>query len=114
VRLDCQKFCALNVRLGFGVPRRRPPTVRRTVRACREHETLAGWALTGSNLADVGTLVEAERKLAALTIEHGRVKGEHAALTLERSALIVKQDDLRARIGDLERAVTTAEIALNS
>ena len=55
--------------------------------------------------------VEAERKLAALTLEHGRVKGEHAALTLERSALIVKQDDLRARIGDLERAVTTAEIA---
>jgi hypothetical protein len=28
--------------------------------------------------------------------------------------LIVKQDDLRARIGDLERAVTTAEITLNS
>ena len=23
-RLDCEKFCALNVRLGFGVPRRRP------------------------------------------------------------------------------------------
>ena len=55
--------------------------------------------------------VEAERKLAALTLEHGRVKAEYAALTLERSALIVKQDDLRARIGDLERAVTTAEIA---
>ena len=29
VRLDCEKFCALNVRLGFGVPRRRPPTGRR-------------------------------------------------------------------------------------
>jgi hypothetical protein len=26
----------------------------------------------------LNTLVEAERKLAALTIEHGRVKGEHA------------------------------------
>ena len=29
VRLDCEKFCALNVRFGFGVPRRRPPTGRR-------------------------------------------------------------------------------------
>jgi crescentin len=55
--------------------------------------------------------VDAERKLEALTLEHGRVKGDHAALTLERSALIVKQDDLRARINDLERAVTTAEAA---
>jgi hypothetical protein len=27
--LDCEKFCALTVRLGFGVPRRRPPTGRR-------------------------------------------------------------------------------------
>jgi hypothetical protein len=29
VRLDCKNFCALNVRLGLGVPRRRPPTGRR-------------------------------------------------------------------------------------
>src|SRR5271154_2519477 len=78
----------------------------------RFHETLTP---IGQTLAEIErtkiTLVETERKLAALTIEHGRVKGEHATLTLERSALIVKQDDLRARIGDLERAVTTAEIA---
>jgi chromosome segregation ATPase len=55
--------------------------------------------------------VEAERKFEALTVEHGRVKGDYAALALERSALIVKQDDLTARIGDLERAVTTSEAA---
>jgi crescentin len=55
--------------------------------------------------------VEAERKLEALTLEHGRVKGDYAALAVERSALIVKQDDLNARIGDLERAVTTSEAA---
>src|SRR5271154_2009063 len=55
--------------------------------------------------------VEAERKLEALTIEHGRVKGDYAALAVERSVLIVKQDDLNARIGDLERAVTTSEAA---
>ena len=34
-----------------------PAAVRRTVRACQERETVAGWALTGSNLADVGLLV---------------------------------------------------------
>jgi chromosome segregation ATPase len=56
-------------------------------------------------------LVETERKLEALTIEHGRVKGDYAALAVERSVLIVKQDDLNARIGDLERAVTTSEAA---
>jgi crescentin len=55
--------------------------------------------------------VEAERKFEALTLEYGRVKGDYAALALERSAFIVKQDDLRARIGSLERAVTTAEAA---
>ena len=55
--------------------------------------------------------VETERKLEALTIEHGRVKGDHVALALERSALIVKQDDSNARIADLERAVTTSEVA---
>ena len=55
--------------------------------------------------------VEAERKLEALTLEHGRVKADYAALAVERSVLIVKQDDLNARIGDLERAVTTSEIA---
>jgi crescentin len=55
--------------------------------------------------------VEAERKLEALTLEHGRVKADYAALAVERSVLIVKQDDLNARIGDLERAVTTSETA---
>src|SRR5208337_4381843 len=34
-----------------------PAAVRRTVRACQERETVAGWALTGSKLADVGLLV---------------------------------------------------------
>ena len=45
VRLDCEKFCALNVRLRFGVPQRRPQpaAVRRTVRACQDRETVAGW-----------------------------------------------------------------------
>ncbi len=78
----------------------------------RFHETLIP---IGQTLAEIERTkiahVEAERKLEALTIEHGRVKGDHAALALERSALIVKQDDLRARNGDLERAVTTAEAA---
>lgn len=55
--------------------------------------------------------VEAERKLEALTIEHGRVKGDYAALALERSALIVKQGDLNARVGDLDRKLTTSEAA---
>ena len=31
-----------------------PAAVRRRVRACQEHETLAGWALTGNKLVDVG------------------------------------------------------------
>ena len=31
-----------------------PAAVRRRVRACQERETVAGSALTGSNLADVG------------------------------------------------------------
>jgi crescentin len=78
----------------------------------RFHETLIP---IGQTLAEIERTkfahVEAERKLEALTIEHWRVKGDYAALALERSALIVKQDDLRARIGDLERAVTTAEAA---
>jgi crescentin len=55
--------------------------------------------------------VETERKLEALSIEHGRVKRDYAALALERSALITKQHGLDARIDDLERAVTTSEAA---
>ena len=78
----------------------------------RFHETLIP---IGQTLAEIErtkiALVETERKLESLTIEHGRVKGDHAALTLERSALIVKQDEVRARNADLERAITTAETA---
>src|ERR1700678_981323 len=58
VRLDRKKFRALNARLGFGAPRRPsaegPAAVGQAVRACQEREAVAGWALTGSNLADVG------------------------------------------------------------
>jgi hypothetical protein len=38
----------------LGAVRRWASAVRRTVRACQESEKVAGWALTGSNLADVG------------------------------------------------------------
>jgi len=38
----------------LGAVRRWAAAVKRTVRACQERKTVAGWALTGSNLADVG------------------------------------------------------------
>ena len=38
-----------------------PAAVRRRVRACQERETVAGSALTGSNLADVGENVQFQR-----------------------------------------------------
>ncbi len=55
--------------------------------------------------------VEAERKLEGLTAAHERLKSDHAAATLERNALSVKQEELVARISDLERGLTAAEAA---
>jgi chromosome segregation ATPase len=51
---------------------------------------------------------EAERRLSTLTTAHGRLKSDHAALTLERNAFALSQDELSARLNDLERTVTAA------
>ena len=53
--------------------------------------------------------LEAERKIEALTGAHDRLKGDLAAMTLERSALAVRHDELSARVKDLERSLTAAE-----
>ncbi len=55
--------------------------------------------------------LEAERKLEALTDAHDRLRGEHATLTLDRSALAAKNDEFSGRIKDLERAIAAAEAA---
>ena len=53
--------------------------------------------------------VEAERKLEALTEAHDRLRAELGALTLERNALLAKNEELTGRIKDLERAIAAAE-----
>ena len=55
--------------------------------------------------------LEAERKLEALHEAHERLRGEHAALTLERNGLAVGQEDLTGRVRDLEQALGAAEAA---
>ncbi len=53
--------------------------------------------------------LEAERKLEAMTDALDRLRGDHAALTLERNALATKQEELSARVKDLEKAIAAAE-----
>jgi len=55
--------------------------------------------------------VEAERKLEALLAAHDRLKSDHAVVTVERNAMVVKQEDLSARVTDLERGIGSAEAA---
>lgn len=55
--------------------------------------------------------VEAERKLEALIEAQDRLKSDHAALTVERNGIFVKQDALGARVADLERNIGAAEAA---
>ncbi len=54
---------------------------------------------------------EAERKAEALSLTHDRLKSDHAGLTLERNALVLKAEELAGRVGDLERGVKAAETA---
>ncbi len=53
--------------------------------------------------------VETERKLEALIAAHDRLKSDHSVITVERNAMIVKQDELTARVTDLERNIGAAE-----
>jgi chromosome segregation ATPase len=53
--------------------------------------------------------LEAERKFEALTEAHERLRGDHAALTLERNALAVTHEELSERAKDLEKATAAAE-----
>ena len=53
----------------------------------------------------------AERKLENLTATNDRLKCDRAALTVQRDGLAVSQDELLARVGDLERMVTAGEAA---
>jgi crescentin len=55
--------------------------------------------------------VEAERKLEELITAHERLKSDHAAMTLERNAFSVKQEELTGRLSDLQRSITAAEAA---
>jgi len=55
--------------------------------------------------------LEAERKLEDLRAADDRLKGDNAALTVQRDALALVQEELSARVGDLERTVTAAEAA---
>ena len=56
--------------------------------------------------------LEAERKLEALTDALDRLRADHAGLTLERNALAAKQEELSARVKDLEKAIAAAEALL--
>jgi crescentin len=55
--------------------------------------------------------LEAERKFEALTETHERLRGDHAALTLERNAFAARHEELSGRARDLEKAVAAAEAA---
>lgn len=55
--------------------------------------------------------LEAERKLENLTAVNDRVQRDRAELTVERDALVVAQNDLLARVADLEQVVTAGEAA---
>ena len=55
--------------------------------------------------------LEAERKLENLTAANDRLHRDRAALTVERDALAVAQDELLARASDLEQTVTAGEAA---
>ncbi|RBP09262.1 hypothetical protein DFR50_12299 [Roseiarcus fermentans] len=55
--------------------------------------------------------VEAERKFETLTAAHDKLKNSHAGLTLERNAMLAKQDELSGRLADLERGISSAEAA---
>ena len=55
--------------------------------------------------------LEAERKLENLTAANDRLQRDRAGLTIERDALTVAQDELLARISDLEQMVAAGEAA---
>jgi chromosome segregation ATPase len=53
----------------------------------------------------------AERKLENLTAANDRLRSDRAALTVQRDAMAIAQDELLARVADLERMVTAGEAA---
>jgi len=53
----------------------------------------------------------AERKLENLTAANDRLKSDRVGLTVERDALAIAQDELLARVVDLEQVVTAGEAA---
>ncbi len=53
--------------------------------------------------------LEAERKFEGLTDAYERLRGDHAALTLDRNALAVRQEESSERVNDLEKAIAAAE-----
>ena len=55
--------------------------------------------------------LEAERKLENLTAANDRLQRDRAGLTVERDALAVAQDELLARVSDLEQMVAAGEAA---
>src|SRR3984885_4562439 len=55
--------------------------------------------------------LEAEQKLENLAAANDRLQRDRAALTVERDALAVAQDELLARASDLEQTVTAGEAA---
>ncbi|MGO9742218.1 MAG: hypothetical protein ACLPN5_12025 [Roseiarcus sp.] len=57
--------------------------------------------------------VDSESKLATLTVTHEKLRGQHTALLVERSALAAKQGELATRGNDMEKAIekTAGELA---
>jgi chromosome segregation ATPase len=55
--------------------------------------------------------LEAERKLENLTAANDRLQRDHAGLTVERDALAVAHDELKAWASDLEQTMTAGEAA---
>lgn len=76
------------------------------------HEALSAidQILADSERTKVAQL-EAERKLDEHRASGDRLRSDNAALTVQRDALALVQEELSARVGDLERVATAAEAA---